>query len=205
MINLEKRFNNLCMHYTADIKFIEKQFITLKSNYSESVRSYHNLTHLEALFSFFDTYENDLAHPNEVAFAIFYHDIIYKIGARDNEEKSVEAAVVELTKLKIDSSAIGRISNLIMATKHHNAITEDEKWMVDLDLSILGQAKDRYESYAQNIRQEYRKIPSILYKRGRKKVLQHFLNKDFIFQTDVFRNKFESTARINLESELNSL
>ena len=44
-----------------------------------------------------------------------------------------------------------------------------------------------------------------LYKPGRKKVLQHFLDMENIFKTEYFRNKYENTARTNIRKELSQL
>ncbi len=204
-MNLRTRFLNLCQSYGISKHWAAEEFDLIEYNYSKLHKKYHNLTHLEELFKLFDTHKSELNQSNEVAFAIFYHDIIYKIGPSNNEEKSAEMAQRSLLKIDFNPKSIQNIVELILCTKHHSAKSEDEKWMIDFDLSILGQASEIYQSYAQKIRGEYKQIPSLIYNPGRKKVLKHFLGKDFIFQTDIFREKYEDNAIINLESELNSL
>ena len=77
--------------------------------------------------------------------------------------------------------------------------------MVDFDLAILGQSEYIYKNYTQLIREEYKLIPKIIYKTGRKKVLQHFIDKPFIYATDQFKALFETQAKKNLITELKSL
>jgi predicted metal-dependent HD superfamily phosphohydrolase len=44
-----------------------------------------------------------------------------------------------------------------------------------------------------------------MYKPGRKKALQQFLEHAFIFQTEEFRTNYESQARANIEKEIKML
>ena len=77
--------------------------------------------------------------------------------------------------------------------------------MVDFDLQILGRSWDIYEMYYKQIRKEYRIYPNFMYHPGRKKVLQHFLAKEVIYQTETFRTKYEKQARENIEREIELL
>jgi predicted metal-dependent HD superfamily phosphohydrolase len=47
--------------------------------------------------------------------------------------------------------------------------------------------------------------PDFLYRPGRRKVLQHFLDMERIFKTEEFASKFEKQARVNLGWELRGL
>ena len=146
-----------------------------------------------------------MEYPDEVAFAIFYHDVIYNIGDSNNEEKSGREAVRVLKEMEVNQSIINRIEKLILSTKSHEASTNEEKWMIDFDLGILGQSWEVYDGYSKSIRQEYKKTPKLLYRKGRKKVLKHFLEKDTIYKTDKFISLYEEQARKNLHQELQSL
>lgn len=203
-MTLPSRFELLLNPLTTDSSFISELWEELQNKYAQKFRAYHNTTHLDEIFGYFDTYQSQLEHPWEVAFAIFYHDAIYNIWKKDNEEKSAMMAVKYLQKLKISEASIERIEAHILATKTHQATYPDTEWMVDFDLAILGQPAEVYDNYTKNIRKEYRKIPLALYKPGRKKVLQHFLGKESIYSTQEFQNKFEVTARENLSRELES-
>jgi len=94
---------------------------------------------------------------------------------------------------------------LILATKTHDAATEEEAVLVDLDLAVLARAPTGYDLYAENVRKEFRLFPDFLYRPGRKKALRHFLEKPYIFHGEIARGLWETPARTNLERELNGL
>lgn len=204
-MQLKTKFQNLINSLSVKEIEVEKEWKYLEENYSLSYKAYHNLTHLTELFKQYDVYESHLEQPKEVAFAIFYHDIIYNIGDTKNEEKSGREAVRVLAEMGVDKETTERVNQLILATKSHEANTEDEKWMIDFDLAILGQSWEVYEGYSKKIRTEYKKIPSLLYRNGRKKVLKHFLEKDSIYKTETFIELYEQKARENLQKELSNL
>jgi predicted metal-dependent HD superfamily phosphohydrolase len=93
-----------------------------------------------------------------------------------------------------------------MATKDHQAGSDKGTlYLLDFDLAILGENLQTYAEYVQKIRAEYALYPDFLYNRGRKKVLQHFLDRDTIFKTREFIDNYESQARENLKAELKEL
>lgn len=94
---------------------------------------------------------------------------------------------------------------MIRATKNHNPADEETNLFTDADLSILGAAPEAYEQYTRQVRREYGLYPGFLYTRGRKKVLNHFLNMPRIFKTSGFYTRYEEQARKNLRSELEAM
>ncbi|NHN24532.1 hypothetical protein FIA58_002485 [Flavobacterium jejuense] len=183
---------------------ISKQWQDLKKAYSTKYRRYHNLTHIEAMIDSFTSYKEYLEHPNEVLYAIFYHDIIYKTTRKDNELKSAEYALKILPENIILDKIL--VYDMICATQlhQHNSI-QDVNWLIDFDLKILASDWKEYQMYCQQIRKEYNIYPDLLYKPGRKKALEHFLENDFIFQTEAFRTQYEDKARENIKQEINQL
>ncbi|MCF2875736.1 MULTISPECIES: hypothetical protein [unclassified Tenacibaculum] len=204
-MNLEQRFSELISNYTNDATIKELLWKEIITNYSEKHRAYHNLTHLKEIFNYVDTYNNQIENIDIVSFSVFYHDIIYNIWKKDNEEKSAVFALDCLSKIDLSSNNLDAIHKQIIATKTHEANDSDTKWLIDFDLGILGTSSDIYSKYTKLIRKEYKSVPNFLYKKGRKKVLQHFINKPFIYATATFRDLYEEQARTNLKNELNSL
>ena len=152
----------------------------------------------------FEEYKEELKFPNEVLYSIFYHDIVYKATRNDNEEKSADFAIKILPASTTLNS--GLVYDMICATKlHQKNDVIDTNWLIDFDLKILASDVNKYETYYQQIRKEYKIYPDLLYKPGRKKALQHFLANDFIFQTEVFSDKYETQARLNIQKEINTL
>ena len=202
-MDLENRFFQLLEKYAKDKVFIQQLWIRICEKYSESHRAYHNLTHLKELFSYF-TYQHHLENPDAISFSIFYHDVIYNIWKKDNEKKSADFALLEL-KDTLSKSSLKNIYQQIIATKTHQASDNDTQFLVDFDLIILGKSPEVYTNYTQLIRKEYRLVPWFMYKKGRKKVLHHFLERKTIYGSNIFKELFEEQARINLTNELNTL
>ena len=118
-MSLKERFYNVLNYWFDDETFIGQQWQQLTKNYTQSFRKYHNFNHLRALFNYFDAYKSQLEHANEVAYAIFYHDVIYNIWSKKNELNSAELAKENLLNTALGDRPIARIFNLIMVTKDH--------------------------------------------------------------------------------------
>lgn len=178
----------------------------LERAYAEPKRHYHNLQHIEALILLARQHGEELQDLETLCFAIFYHDAIYQVDRKDNEERSAELAARRLKELGLPQEEIDCCVGQIIATKTHEPNQDpDTAYLLDFDLSILGQSWERYAAYSEQIRAEYAKYPDFLYRPGRKKVLQQFLAMDRIFKTDAFFESHEKRARENLERELNAL
>lgn len=137
-MNLKQRFSKLLLNYTEDTNQIASLWNDISNKYTEKHRAYHNLNHLTEMFSYFDIFKHKIENPYIVAFSIFYHDIIYAIWKKDNEEKSANFAIEKLTGI-INDVDLKEIYNQIIATKTHVANNKDTKWLVDFDLAVLGQ------------------------------------------------------------------
>src|SRR5262249_20071392 len=96
---------------------------------------------------------------------------------------------------------------MILATKHHRGadLSWDMKAFLDLDTSILGAPEEIYKEYSRAIRKEYSWIPDVLYREGRMKVLNDFLEREYIYCTDEIRAKYEIQARHNIAEEVIAL
>lgn len=203
-MNLKQKYSELLLNIGFNEKAIQQNWLDLEKAYSKKSRYYHNLTHLEEMIASFETYYNRLQNPNEILFSIFYHDYIYISSKKDNELKSAELALSILPK----NTNLNRqlVFDAICATQLHsyNSI-EDINWLIDFDLKILTKDWDDYKSYFEQIRKEYRIYPDFLYKPGRAKALKHFLENEFIFQTEEFRGLYEEKARANIEKEISLL
>lgn len=203
-MQLYKTFTELLLETGFAPSSIHRHWEDLEKAYSSKSRQYHNLSHIEAMVSSFEQYKEQLEFPNEVLYSIFYHDIIYKATRKDNEEKSAAFAIKIIPETTTLNSSL--VSDMICATQlHQKNEINDINWLIDFDLKILASDWNTYESYCQQIRKEYKIYPDLLYKPGRKKALQHFLANDFIFQTKVFRDQYETQARTNIQNEIKIL
>lgn len=203
---LKDRFVSLCLNFTQDKILIEKFWIEIEKNYSGKSRHYHNLQHLETLFEEIENVKDKIKNFNSISFSIFYHDVIYDATSKFNEEKSADLAKERLGIVGLNNEDVQQVYKQILATKSHKkSDDEDTNFLLDADLSILGESSQVYLEYTTQIRKEYSIYPDFLYKLGRKKVLEHFLAFESIFKTEYFKKKYEIRARENIEFELRSL
>jgi predicted metal-dependent HD superfamily phosphohydrolase len=203
---LDQLFKSTVLLYTADQNRSESLWSEILKNYSEKKRHYHTLSHLENLWTELMAVKNLISDRDVVVFALFYHDLVYKSTASDNEEKSAARAKERLQQISFPQLKINKCADLILATKGHTISGDsDTNLFTDADLSILGKPWTLYEEYFRNVRKEYSIYPDFLYNPGRKKVLSHFLTMDRIFKTDRFYELYETQARENLRSEIEKL
>ena len=198
---LENRFKTLCQIFSKDTELISLLWQEIRVAYSNPMRYYHTLKHLEDIYKELHSFRvNPL-----IEFAISYHDIIYDIKRDDNEEQSALLAKKRLEELNVPSTLIEEVSQLIIETKTHKDSFEMNALFLDADLSILGSSQKRYKEYLQNVRKEYAFYDDSTYFCGRKKVLEMFLDKEKIYGSKYFYDKYEERARENILMEYNWL
>ena len=205
-LSLSETWHKLCARYTADHQLIGHCWQELEIAYTAKGRHYHNLQHISELLLLAASHSAAIEDPDPLHFAIFYHDVVYSPLRKDNEEKSAELAVERLQSLGLNSQTLGHIRQMILATKTHApGINKDTDLLLDLDLAILGSNWEQYLAYSRQIRKEYSIIPYFLYRKGRKKVLQHFLDLPRIYKAQLFYELHEAAAKENLSRELQLL
>lgn len=171
--------------------------------YSEPHRAYHNLEHLNDVLRVIGKLASLAENPDLVFLAGWFHDVVYDPLAKDNEEASAQWAIAELGGLIGDERA-NVVADLVRATMHDNRteMNADTAVLLDADLSILGAEPKRYEKYAKAIRQEYSFVLEEDYRIGRTKVLQSFLARERLFQTERMYAVGEELARQNIANEI---
>lgn len=200
---LKDHFISTCLQFIEDQLLIENFWNEIEKKYSEKARHYHNLFHLHNMFSELIPVKDKISDFTVISFSVFYHDVIYNAALKSNEEKSAEFALARLETLGLSKTEIQKVYEQILATKsHQKSGDQDTNFLLDADLSILGKDFEAYVVYTQQIRKEYSIYPDFLYRPGRRKVLEHFLQSESIFKTDYFKEKYETRARENIASEL---
>ena len=180
--DLQEKWNQAYPYDTADI------FKKIVNKHTQKGRYYHNLSHLHSMLLLLDEYPEAIEHKKDVQLTIFFHDIIYDATKKGNEEKSARMA----QKL-LGEQCTQLIQQFILSTKKHQPLNNlhENAVLLDLDLAILGGSLELYDAYTK-----------LLYKPGRKKVLQKFLERERLYFTDYFYEKYEQQARSNLKWEL---
>ncbi len=205
---LHRSWLELGQKYCQDIPFLESIWTIIEKNYSSRNRYYHNLNHIQAMLNLANENSAEIKDFDEMLFAIWFHDIIYKPTSKENEKKSAEFSGELLKGFSFNELKKEKIYDLILSTKAHKILVKsdiDNSFLLDFDLSILGQHCDVYQKYIQDIRKEYHIYPDFLYKPGRKKVLESFLRREKLYFTEKYQNIFETIARENLQKELKLL
>ncbi|MEM7126123.1 MAG: N-methyl-D-aspartate receptor NMDAR2C subunit [Chloroflexota bacterium] len=184
--------------------------------YGEERRAYHTLEHIEACFAIFDQVRELAQDPLAVEAAIWFHDVIYQIGATDNEWqsavwaanqlKAATAVLLTSNSLCVNHAFIQKVYDLICATDHKSIPADgDSRLLVDIDLAGLGASSEAYSRYSQQIRQEFQTVPWEEYAQGRTLLLQGFLNRSTIYVTEYFHQQYEEQARANIRAEIEEL
>lgn len=203
---LQDIFSDLFLSYDNNAALCETHWKEIESYYTDRRRYYHNLIHLQHMHEQLALCKAQIEDWHTILFALFYHDIIYKVRGHDNEEQSALLAAKRLTTIHYPKAKIALCSQHILATKNHIfSKSSDTNYFTDADLSILGSSNEAYTLYTQQVRREYAIYPDFLYKPGRKKVLKHFLSMDNIYKTPYFITHFETKARQNILAELQAL
>jgi predicted metal-dependent HD superfamily phosphohydrolase len=203
---LQEIFSALTSKTSNDQNLCQALWKELTFNYGLPSRHYHNLTHLKNLIQELEPCKMLIQDYDVVLYSVFYHDIVYDVLNKDNEERSATIAVEALNLLGIDEYRVKRCAQQILATKSHTLHSDnDTNLFTDADLSILGKDEKTYNRYSEQVRQEYAAYKDEAYYPGRVKVLQHFLAMTRIYKTDFFYNLYEEPARKNMMRELDNI
>lgn len=177
----------------------------LTSVYSEPHRRYHTLQHIEQCLRQLNDVWYYPIHLNEVRWAILFHDAIYDPRRQDNEARSADWACKVMDELGRSKEEQARVRTMILATAHSGEPrTADEALLVDIDLSILGADEAVFNEYDRSIRAEYDWVPKESYRQARAKVLESFVNRERLYQTSIYRRRYETSARRNIQFKLSS-
>jgi predicted metal-dependent HD superfamily phosphohydrolase len=205
---LEKRWMTLTKSLGAKTLPSEKAFLEeLVPSYDASSRMYHSLSHIKACLEVSDKHVPSEVKP-WVDMAIFWHDLVYVPGRTDNEVKSALEFQRWGRRMDLKERFIADVMDMIPYTRHSaelGGMHERYLFLVDVDLSILGENEAIFDEYEKGVRYEYSFVPENVFRAGRAKVLIDFLKRPYIYETDVFRANYESMAQANITRSLNKL
>jgi predicted metal-dependent HD superfamily phosphohydrolase len=177
----------------------------LAEHYASPGRAYHTLEHVVEVVRHCQGLP--FARPREVFLAVLYHDAIYEVGQRDNEQKSAELAERELSALQAQPALeLGFVRELILLTARHGHVqpTEvdaDTALFLDCDIAILGAEPAAFARYESQIATEYvPRVGEMVYRAGRRMFLQGLLQRPRIFLSEHFHAQLDERARRNLAS-----
>ena len=204
---IQEEFVGLVLRYTANKDLANQLWNDIELNYQQPERYFHSLSHLHQILSSLLPQISIIEDWDVLLFSVFYHDIVYDVvnyvTDNNNEDKSADKAESAMRQIGLPEDRIERCRKHILATKKHEVSADsDTNFLIDADLSVLGQPWDLYEVYMKNIRKEYSVYPDSIYNAGRQRVLRRFLEMQRLYKTDAFYQQFEQAAKDNMAREL---
>lgn len=183
-------------------KVIEK----LIQAYTGTDRRYHSLPHIHHCLLEHESVRNVCPEPTAVEAAIWFHDVVYVPPSLVNEEESARVADQTLPVMGMPEKTSQLVHELILDTKHQSKPrTQAGLFMVDIDISAMGQSFERFDADGRNIRQEYHHVDEATFNRNRTALFERLLSRPSIYYTQVFRDRYEVKARENISRTLSRL
>ena len=208
--NLQQQWSDLIQGLAGSARHAKEVWVLLDKHYSEPQRSFHNLSHIQALLRQAEHMRAEIQQYPVIALAIWFHDLVYDTRANGNELKSAELAGELMSRLEIDAGIIRHVQQCILATARHEVPdfknrSPDIALFLDLDLAIYGAAPDVYQQYSRAIRNEFRWLEAPMYRAGRIKVLKRFAERQQLFFHPAMAAQYDMQARANLAWEIKKL
>lgn len=179
-------------------------FAQLDARYREAHRHYHNGGHIDDCLARLDLASAAVSvdDADAVEMALWFHDVIYELGAADNEELSAEWFAAQAAG-RLPADFIGRVADYICSTTHQaEPAAAGAKWVVDADLGGLGMDDESFARDGARIRREFAHVPAAEFARGQAGFLRGLLARERIYYTDFFRDLCEARARRHIREVL---
>ena len=174
-------------------------FAELGALYEEPHRAYHTAAHIEHCLRQFDLAADRMDDPDAVEMALWFHDAIYEIPAKDNEQRSA-ALFAALADGRGSDHFRSSVHGHIMATIHLDAPprTLDESFMLDIDLSSFGRPWEEFMHDSRAVRAELAHLPDAEFASRQRKFLEMLAARPAFCFTEFFRGRHEARARENI-------
>jgi len=148
--------------------------------YNEPHRFYHTYQHLNQVLN---TLGNGsyLAEnvSDELFYAALFHDIVYVVGADDNEESSYDMFVDYAHDNDLDNVDVDKVRDMILATKDHWApkfFDLDTQALLAADVAIFAHRLDVVLEYENQIFKEHQQYDINEYRKGRLQFLNSIID-----------------------------
>ncbi len=178
------------------------------TQYRQPERAYHTLSHALRVLADVKKFAHwwGVEDYGAMQLAALLHDVVYDTHSQENEARSAEFTLWWGRELGIAPAIYAKAAEMIRATQDHGAsASSDTRLLLDADLLILASPPDDYALYRRAIRREYAWVPDPDWTAGRRRVLEHFLEREQIYQTPKLRGALEAPARANIGRELSAL
>ncbi|MCB1704406.1 MAG: hypothetical protein KDI17_06060 [Halioglobus sp.] len=193
---LEERFRSLWLGCSGPD--VDQVWQKLASHYRESHRYYHTLEHIQHCLGQLDLAKDAIDEFAATEMAIWFHDIIYHYGARDNEILSA-AYFRDVAGPAMPGDFVDRVSEFILATQHTGAAGDTATaFVVDIDLSGFGLPWEEYLADSNALRHEAGDVDDKTYYQGKLRFLAELQRWPSLYQSAFFRELLEQQAQSNI-------
>lgn len=182
-----------------------KQYIEkVKDYYSDDKNKYHTIHHIKNMFDLYKKYRKEFLsefpdlNENRLFQSIAWHDSVYVVGNKFNEDESAKKY------LKEEDDISAKVYFAILSTKIGNIhfetdiekVLHDLDWsgFIDYDTMIENEKKIIYEAICDN------KFTEEEVKKNQKNFYKSFVNND-IYVTKTFK-QFNKIAKQNLQKRI---
>ena len=179
----------------SDAHAVYEQVLT---HYQEPHRRYHTPEHIEHCLRQHDLAVAQMDDADAVEMAIWFHDVIYDVPTDNNERLSAEM-FTRLAGQCMHPEFRQAVHDMILTTQHPQIPTKnDEKFLVDVDLSSFGLPWEEMRRDSDNVRQEFLETSDENFYAGHIRFMRALLERPAFFATEFFRNRYEQRARSNI-------
>ena len=179
-------------------------FDRIHVGYSEPHRRYHTPAHIEHCLHQFDLATHLVDDSDAVEMALWFHDVIWQPDAAEgvNERDSADL-FVELVGRSVTEAFRDKVYELIMITIHRALPVEnDEKFIVDIDLSSFGLPWEEMLRDSELVRGEYPDVADADFFAKQRHFFERLLARPHFCMTEFFRKRYERSARENIGRHL---
>lgn len=204
----KRRFEKLWLRCARDgvAAKAHECFAQVQRHYDEPHRRYHTPGHIAHCLTQFDAAHPLMQQPDAVELAIWYHDVIYDVGAADNELQSA-LLLRRHAEGALPDDLVQCVHDLIMVTVHGRLQPEtvDQGFMVDIDLSSFGLPWERFLRDSVAVREEFPHMSDAEFYPRQRAFLSGLLAREHFCATVFFRERHEARARENITRYLADL
>lgn len=177
----------------------------IEASYSEPHRHYHTGRHIDHCLTQLDLTRHEMDDADAVEMALWFHDIEYDPKAPDNELQSAER-FIGYAHGAMKHELEQKIYRLIMITMHNDAPRgENEKYVVDIDLSSFGLPWKEFVQDSINVQKEFTHLSDQEFAKRNLKFLKSLQSRPRIFFTEFYRQRYEQAARENISKRILNL
>jgi predicted metal-dependent HD superfamily phosphohydrolase len=197
--NLEKKLRDDWFEKFGKSSTSTEAIDEIINSYRSEGRFYHDSAHVMAGL---EEMKRAGLSTKTLYLAQLTHDFYYDVFASDanNVLNSAYYAQELALKLGLGKESAEESRGLVLVTDHK---TQPEgfyqKVMIDIDLAVFGKDENAFFEYDKNIRKEYAHVPWEVFRKKRAIVLRGFLERDHIYNTPEFRERYQNKAKENLE------